>query len=60
MGQMLFAAVAMIVIGFVAWRLVQRQEANDPEFEEKLRADDERAARGRGEMIGRPTDDDGG
>jgi hypothetical protein len=39
--------VGMLVVAFVAWRLVQRQERGDADLEAKLRADDERAARGR-------------
>jgi hypothetical protein len=39
----------MLVVAFVAWRLVQRQERGDADLEAKLRADDERAARGRQE-----------
>lgn len=41
--------VGMLVVAFVAWRLVQRQERGDADLEAKLRADDERAARGRQE-----------
>jgi hypothetical protein len=37
----------MLVVAFDAWRLVQRQERGDADLEAKLRADDERAARGR-------------
>jgi hypothetical protein len=39
----------MLVVAYFAWRLVQRQERGDADLEAKLRADDERAARGREE-----------
>ncbi len=40
---MVLAIIGMMAIAVVAWQLVQRQEANDPELEKKLKADDERA-----------------
>ena len=46
--------VGMLVVAFVAWRLVQRQERGDADLESKLRADDERAARGREDEARRP------
>lgn len=48
-GAIAFTIVGMLVVAFVAWRLVQRQERGDGDLEAKLRADDERAARGRQE-----------
>ncbi len=44
---LVLAIVGMVAVAIVAWRAVQKQERNDPEFEAKLRADDERAAAGR-------------
>lgn len=44
---LVLAVVGMVAVAIVAWRAVQKQERNDPEFEAKLRADDERAAAGR-------------
>jgi hypothetical protein len=43
---MLLAIAGMVAIAVVAWRAVQRQERDDPAFEAKLKADDERAAAG--------------
>jgi hypothetical protein len=48
-GAIAFTIVGMLVVAFIAWRLVQRQERGDGDLEAKLRADDERAARGRQE-----------
>ena len=41
--------IGMVVVAFVAWKAVQRQEKGDAALEAKLKADDERAARGREE-----------
>ncbi|MSR40401.1 MAG: hypothetical protein EXS10_00645 [Phycisphaerales bacterium] len=38
--------VGMAAIGWVAWKLVNKQEAADPKFEAKLAADDERVKTG--------------
>ena len=48
-GAIAFTIAGMLVVAYVAWRLVQRQERGDADLEAKLRADDERAARGREE-----------
>jgi hypothetical protein len=37
----------MLVIGYLAWTTIQKQEANDDALEEKLKADDDRARAGR-------------
>ena len=37
----------MLVIGYLAWTTIQKQESNDEAFEEKLKADEERARAGR-------------
>ena len=42
--------IGMVVVAFVAWKAVQRQEKGDAALEAKLKADDERAARGRAEQ----------
>lgn len=44
---LVLAIVGMVAVAIAAWRAVQKQERDDPEFEAKLRADDERAAAGR-------------
>lgn len=44
--------IGMLVVAVLAWRLVQRQEQGDQALEAKLKADDERAARGREEEAG--------
>lgn len=44
--------IGMLVVAALAWRLVQRQEQGDEALEAKLKADDERAARGREEEAG--------
>lgn len=44
---LVFAIVTMPVVAIVAWKLVQRQERGDSQFEARLKADDERAERGR-------------
>ena len=41
------AIIGMTVVAYIAWKVVNRQERNDPEFQRKLDADDERAAKGR-------------
>lgn len=48
--------IGMLVVAVLAWRLVQRQEEGDGALEAKLKADDERAARGREEDAGRGND----
>ena len=40
-------SISMLVIGYLAWTTIQKQEANDDAFEAKLKADDERARAGR-------------
>jgi hypothetical protein len=37
----------MALVAYIAWKLVNKQEANDPEFKKKLDEDDERASKGR-------------
>ncbi len=44
--------VSMAAIGFITWKLVNRQERKDPEFQAKLDADDERARKGRESRMG--------
>lgn len=39
--------ISMLIIGWVVWITLQRQEAGDEAFQEKLARDDERARRGR-------------
>jgi len=38
-----FTFVSMGAFAYLMWTLVQKQEKNDPKFEEKLAADDRRA-----------------
>ena len=54
---MVVAIIGMIAVAFVVWKAVQRQEAGDTTLEAKLKADDERAAKGRLEEFGVPPDD---
>jgi hypothetical protein len=42
-----FAIVGMAAVAFVVWKVVNRQEAKDTEFQKKLDDDDERASKGR-------------
>ena len=44
---LVFAIVTMPIVAILAWKLVQRQERGDSELEARLKADDERAERGR-------------
>ena len=39
--------LSMLALGWIVWVTVQKQEERDERFQEKLRADDERARRGR-------------
>jgi lipopolysaccharide export system protein LptC len=41
------AIVGMAVVAWIAWKVVNRQEAKDADFQKKLDDDDARAARGR-------------
>ena len=41
------AIVGMAVVAWIAWKLVNRQEARDADFQKKLDDDDARAAKGR-------------
>jgi lipopolysaccharide export system protein LptC len=41
------AIVGMAVVAWIAWKLVNRQEAKDADFQKKLDDDDARAAKGR-------------
>jgi lipopolysaccharide export system protein LptC len=42
-----FAILGMAAVAFVVWKVVNRQEAKDTEFQKKLDDDDERASKGR-------------
>ena len=44
---MIVTIISMLIIGWLVWSTVQRQEKNDDAFQEKLDADDERARQGR-------------
>lgn len=50
-GLWAFTVAGMAALGVVAWRLLQKQEANDQSFQRKLDDDD---ARARGELPRRP------
>lgn len=39
--------ISMLIIGWVVWITLQRQEAGDEAFQDKLKRDDERAQQGR-------------
>ncbi|MBL9121031.1 MAG: hypothetical protein JNL80_14070 [Phycisphaerae bacterium] len=51
-GLWAFTAVGMGALGFVAWRVLQRQESKDPTFLKKLDDDD---ARARGDLPPSPS-----
>ena len=57
---MLVVIMGMIAVAFFAWKAVQRQESGDSALEAKLKADDERAAKGRREEFGVPPDQPSG
>ena len=57
---MLVAIMGMIAVAFFAWKAVQRQESGDSALEAKLKADDERAAKGRREEFWDPPDQSSG
>lgn len=42
-GLWAFTAVGMGVVGYVVWRVLQKQESRDPAFLKKLDDDDARA-----------------
>lgn len=42
-----FAIVGMAAVAWVVWKIVNRQESKDAEFQKKLDDDDARAAKGR-------------
>jgi hypothetical protein len=42
-----FAIAGMAAVAWVVWKVVNRQEAKDSEFQKKLDEDDARAAKGR-------------
>lgn len=44
--SLLLMTASMLVIGWLVWGRLQRQEEKDPSFEDRLRRDDERADRG--------------
>jgi hypothetical protein len=44
--------LSMLALGWVVWITLQRQEAGDDAFQDKLRKDDERAQEGRRAMQG--------
>lgn len=44
--------LSMLALGWVVWITLQRQEASDEVFQEKLKRDDERAHEGRKAMQG--------
>ncbi len=43
----IFAIAGMAAVAYIAWKIVNRQEAKDAAFQKKLDDDDERAAKGR-------------
>lgn len=50
-----FAIAGMALVAWVAWKLVNRQESKDADFQKRLDEDDERAAKGRfGDPRGKP------
>lgn len=50
-----FAIAGMALVAWIAWKLVNRQESKDADFQKRLDDDDERAAKGRfGDPRGKP------
>jgi hypothetical protein len=49
---MIITIVSMLALGWVVWITLQRQEAGDETFQNKLKKDDERALDGRKAMKG--------
>lgn len=45
--SILIMVVSMVAIGLIVWKVVNRSESKDPKFQQKLKADDERARKGR-------------
>ena len=43
--------ISMLALGWLVWRTVQRQEANDEAFQEMLEKDDRRARAGRERLV---------
>lgn len=41
------AIIGMAAVAWIVWKVVNRQEAKDTEFQKKLDEDDERASKGR-------------
>lgn len=39
--------VSMVAIALIVWKVVNYRESKDPKFQQKLKADDERARKGR-------------
>ncbi len=50
MFLLIMTILSMLALGWFVWVTVQKQEAGDERFQEKLRADDERASQGRQAM----------
>jgi hypothetical protein len=44
--------LSMLALGWVVWITLQRQEASDADFQDKLKRDDQRAQEGRKAMQG--------
>ena len=44
---MIVTIISMLILGWLVWATVQRQEKSDDAFQEKLDTDDERARQGR-------------
>jgi len=44
---MIVTIISMLIIGWLVWTSLQRQESTDESFQKKLDADDERARKGR-------------
>jgi len=44
---MITTIIAMLILGWIVWTALQRQEKSDDAFQKKLDDDDERARQGR-------------
>lgn len=57
LASLVAMTATMLLIGWFAWKRLQRQEEEDPVFRDRLRHDDERADRGlRGDAGESPRD----
>ncbi len=54
MWSLIFMALSMLAVAWLAWGVVQRQERGDQDLERLLKEDDDRAERGLRRAAGLP------